>query len=165
MVQAAVDTQESKVARKAEKSEKATVARETEGKPEATAVPVAAESEAAAAAEAKAKADNRFVDLLRKVALASVGAVVLAQEEIEDFVERLIEKGELAEKDGKSLIRDLLDKRRKRTKETVETAEHEIDTTIEKVLHRINMPSKGDVEVLAKKIDELDAKIERLAKK
>src|SRR4051812_14566433 len=52
-------------------------------------------------------------ELLRKVALASVGAVVLAQEEIEEFVRRLVEKGEIAEKDGRTLVRDLLEKRRR----------------------------------------------------
>src|SRR5277367_4799826 len=53
-----------------------------------------------------------FTDLVRKVALASVGAVVLAQEELEDFVGKLVQKGELAEKDGKTLVSDLIEKRK-----------------------------------------------------
>ena len=46
---------------------------------------------------------------MRKVALASVGGVVLLQEEVEEFVSKLVQKGELAEKDGKSLVKDLLE--------------------------------------------------------
>src|SRR5438874_134948 len=55
-----------------------------------------------------------FGDLVRKFALAGVGAVVLAQEEVEEFVAKLVQKGELAEKDGKSLVKDLLEKRKQR---------------------------------------------------
>jgi poly(hydroxyalkanoate) granule-associated protein len=107
-----------------------------------------------------------FADLVRKVALASVGAVVLAQEEIEEFVSKLVQKGELAEKDGKTLVKDLLEKRKQvadnGTTKAVTTA---IDTTVDKVLHKINIPTKGDVEELAKKIEEIDKKIEALAAK
>src|SRR5277367_2895346 len=78
-----------------------------------------------------------FADLVRKVALASVGAVVLAQEEVEDFVGKLVQKGELAEKDGKILVKDVLEKRkqgegdRRTATSAVTTA---IDTTVDRVL-------------------------------
>ena len=117
------------------------------------------------------KKQASFADLVRKVALASVGAVVLAQEEIEDFVGKLVQKGELAEKDGKTLVKDLLEKRNKQaaepqTRETGNAAQavtSAIDNTVDKVLHKINVPTKGDVEELAKKIEEIDKKIEALA--
>jgi len=105
-----------------------------------------------------------FADLVRKIALASVGAVVLAQEEIEDFIGKLVQKGELAEKDGKTLVQDLIEKRKQ--SEPEKAAPHAvtsaIDTTVDKVLHKINIPTKSDVEELAKKIDEIDKKIEAL---
>ena len=37
----------------------------------------------------------------RRVLLAGMGAVALAQEEAEDFVNRLVERGEIAEKDAR----------------------------------------------------------------
>ncbi|NIV98032.1 poly(hydroxyalkanoate) granule-associated protein, partial [Candidatus Saccharibacteria bacterium] len=40
---------------------------------------------------------NPFVEATRKVLLASVGAVALAQDEAEDFVNKLIERGQIAE--------------------------------------------------------------------
>ncbi len=113
-----------------------------------------------------------FTDLVRKVALASVGAVVLAQEEVEDFVGKLVQKGELAEKDGKTLVKDLMEKRKQNEahRENGNGAAHAgatsaIDATVDKVLHRINVPTKGDVDELAKKIEEIDRKIEALAAK
>jgi poly(hydroxyalkanoate) granule-associated protein len=116
------------------------------------------------AREAAAKKAN-FVELVRKVALASVGAVVLAQEEVEDFVGKLVQKGELAEKDGKTLVKDLLETRKRAGENGHATspATSAIDSTVDKVLHRINVPTKTDVEELAKKIEEIDKKIEALA--
>jgi hypothetical protein len=42
-------------------------------------------------------------ELSRKVLLAGVGAAVLAQDEISDFVDRLVERGEIAEQDARNL--------------------------------------------------------------
>jgi poly(hydroxyalkanoate) granule-associated protein len=119
----------------------------------------------AAAAEALRK--EPFGDLVRKFALASVGAVVLAQEEIEEFVSKLVQKGELAEKDGKTLVKDLLEKRKQRIEAPLPVASNAItsaiDSTVDKVLHKINVPTKADVDELAKKIDDIDKKLEALA--
>ncbi len=38
---------------------------------------------------------NPLVEAARKVLLASIGAVALAQEEVEDFVHKLVERGEI----------------------------------------------------------------------
>jgi poly(hydroxyalkanoate) granule-associated protein len=112
-----------------------------------------------------------FADLIRKVALASVGAMVVAQEEIEEFVGKLVQKGELAEKDGKTLVKDLIEKRKQGeaahngapSAGATAAVTSAIDTTVDKVLHKINVPTKTDVEELARKIEEIDKKIEALA--
>lgn len=111
-----------------------------------------------------------FGELLRKFALASVGAFVLAQEEVEEFVKRLVEKGDLAEKDARALIRDLLEKRRRVVTQGPAAPPEsavvpEVDRTIDKVLHKINVPTKNDLEELGKKIDEIEKKIEAFAKR
>jgi hypothetical protein len=45
---------------------------------------------------------NPLLESARKVLMAAIGAVALAQDEIEAFINRLIERGEIAEKDGKT---------------------------------------------------------------
>ena len=50
---------------------------------------------------------SSWFDMARKIMLAGVGALVLAQEEIECFVSKLVERGELAEKEGTQLIQDM----------------------------------------------------------
>ncbi len=100
---------------------------------------------------------NRFFQASRKVLLAGIGAVALAQDEIEDFVNRLVERGEIAEKDARKLIREVTDKRRK-------SAEHELDKRLEEVLEQLNVPSKTDIDALGHKITALTHKVEELKK-
>jgi poly(hydroxyalkanoate) granule-associated protein len=96
----------------------------------------------------------------RKVVLASIGAVALAQEEIELFVAKLVERGEIAEKDGKKLVSEAMDKRKKETKK----AEGEIDKRMEDLLTRMNVPSKNDIDALSAKITALTKKVDELKK-
>ncbi len=112
------------------------------------------------APEAVGEERKPLVDTVRKVLLASVGAVALAQDEVEDFVDKLVERGEIAEKDGKSLVRDMMEKRKKQTAK----AEQELDERIEELLHRMNVPTKSDIEALSAKISELTTKVDELIK-
>ena len=96
----------------------------------------------------------------RKVVLASFGAVALAQEELEQFINKLVERGEIAEKDGKKLVREAMDKRKKETKK----AESELDKRIEELLARMNVPSKTDIDALSAKITALTKKVDELKK-
>ena len=103
---------------------------------------------------------NPLVEAVRKVLLAGIGAVALAQEEIEDFVNKLVERGEIAEKDGKKLIHEVMERRKKET----DKAEDEIAKRVEDVLDRMNVPTKSDIEVLSEKISALSKKVDELKK-
>jgi polyhydroxyalkanoate synthesis regulator phasin len=88
---------------------------------------------------------NKLFELARKVALATVGAAALAQDELEDFVNRLVERGEIAEKDARKLMREVSDKRKKRV-------EKELDKRLETLLDHMDVPSKADIDQLGHKI-------------
>jgi len=103
---------------------------------------------------------NPLLEATRKVLLASIGAVALAQEEIEVFVNKLVERGEIAEKDGKKLVRDVMEKRKKEAKK----AEDELDKRLEDLLDRMNVPTKSDIEALSAKITALSKKVDALKK-
>jgi poly(hydroxyalkanoate) granule-associated protein len=105
---------------------------------------------------------NPMLDLARKVVLATIGAVALTQEELEKFVNKLIERGEIAEHDGKKLIKDAREKRRKKTDEVRSGTEGQIDRRMEDILSRMNIPSKSDIESLNQKISTLSDKIDEL---
>jgi poly(hydroxyalkanoate) granule-associated protein len=100
-----------------------------------------------------------LLESVRKVLLASVGAVAIAQDEIEELVDRLIERGEIAEKEGRTLVQDMMERRRSQAKHT----EQEMDQRLEEMLHRINVPTKSDIDALSAKIAALTEKVEQLS--
>ena len=110
--------------------------------------------------EPKEKRQSQMFELLRHVLLASIGAVVIVEEEIEALVNKMIERGEIAEKDGKKLVREVMDKR----KGSAQKLDEQIKKDVEAVLERISIPTKADVEELGEKINVLSTKIDELKK-
>ena len=108
------------------------------------------------------EAINPFVEGIRRVLLAGVGAFSLAQDETEKFIAKLVEKGEIAEKDGRSLLTDLSENRKQRTKESSKRVSDELEKRMEGLLNRMNIPTKSDIEQLSNKVAELTKKIDTL---
>ena len=99
-----------------------------------------------------------LTEMARKVMLATIGAVALAQEEAEAFIKKLIERGEIAEQDGRKMMDDLKEKRKKRAK----NAEDELESRVSQILERTGVPTKADIDALSAKIGELTNKIDEL---
>ena len=99
-----------------------------------------------------------LTELARRVMLATIGAVALAQEEAEAFIKKLIERGEIAEKDGKKMMEDLKEKRQKKAK----SAEDELEGRVSQILERTGVPTKSDINSLSENISELTKKIDEL---
>jgi poly(hydroxyalkanoate) granule-associated protein len=125
---------------------------------------------------------NPLVVAAHKVLLAGIGSAVLAQEEIEDFINRLIERGSIAEANGRRMAKDILDQRRKQMERASEKAQEvvtdmqssvtegpkriadDLEQRIEGVLARMNIPTKEEVETLTAKITALTHKVDELKK-
>ena len=107
---------------------------------------------------------NALLETVRRVLMAGVGVVVLAQEEIEEFVNKLIERGEIAEKDGRKLINEVIENRKNQAQETKQSTQGEFDKRLESILDRLNVPTRGDIDTLNTKVTELTAKVEELKK-
>ena len=105
---------------------------------------------------------NPMVDMVRKVLLASIGAVALTQEEVEKVINKLIERGEIAEKDGRKLIKDLMERRRKKATEVQTETEDEFQKRMEDVLARMNIASKSDIDSINRKLTTLSKKLDDL---
>jgi poly(hydroxyalkanoate) granule-associated protein len=95
---------------------------------------------------------------IRKVVLASVGAVGVAQDEVNSLVKRMVERGELTEKDARKLLSDFSKEFNKRRKAPAARAEEQLEAMLEKM----NIPSKQDIEDLSKQIAYLSRRIEDL---
>lgn len=112
--------------------------------------------------EVEPRERNPFIVNARKLLLASVGAVALAQDEFEEMVNRLVERGEIAEKDGRKLVKEMMARRREKAGKTRDEVGDELDRRIEEILHRMNVPTKSDIDALSRKITTLTNKVDTL---
>ena len=106
--------------------------------------------------------NNPFLDGLRRILMAGIGAAVLAQEEIEDFVVRLVDRGEIAENDGRNLISDVLERQRQEIQDNKKRVSDSMDRRFEGVLKSLNLPTKSEISSLSEQISELSKKVDEL---
>lgn len=109
-----------------------------------------------------------LVDGFRRLMLASVGAVAMTIDEAEGLVGKLVDRGELAQKDGQKLLKDLQHRvsgARPGVPPQVDKVSDRIEQGVEEVLNRLNIPSKRDIEELSSRIAQLTARVEELKKK
>lgn len=120
------------------------------------------------AATAPAGGPNPILKTLRSALLIAMGTVAMGKEEVETIVNRLVEKGEIAEKDARELLSELLERGKEFTESTTKIEskfEELIDSRVEAVLDRLNVPSRRSVEELGKKIAELSEKVDELTRR
>ncbi len=111
-----------------------------------------------------------LVDGFRRIVLASIGAVAMSLDEAEVLVGKLVERGELAQKDGQKLLKDMQGRitngrAQVQIPAQVERVTDRIEQGVEEALSRLNIPSKRDIEELSAKIAQLTARVEELKKK
>jgi polyhydroxyalkanoate synthesis regulator phasin len=92
-----------------------------------------------------------FYDLSRKILLAAIGGAAIASDEIANYVTKLAERGEIAEKDARTLIREVFESRQKLEKEQKEVEEQ-----------KSNQATQTEIEELNARIAALNQKIEEL---
>ena len=101
-----------------------------------------------------------ILESLRRVLLASVGVVALTIEEIGDLVDKLVERGEIAEQEGKKLVNEIKEKRKKKTDEAEDLAA----TRMREMMDKMDVPTKSDIDALSAKIATLSKKVDELKK-
>jgi len=108
-------------------------------------------------------------EVLRKLMLAGVGALALSREEAEQFLNRLVERGELAQKDAQRLIDESMERFRQtaqppanQLQSNVTNLSTQVENGFEQFLNRLNVPSKRDIDELSAKIAQLAARDEEL---
>jgi poly(hydroxyalkanoate) granule-associated protein len=107
--------------------------------------------------------------LVRRVLLASIGAMALSAEEVSELLARLAERGEIAEADMQKLLAEIRAASRKREAELTKArdeltskAEVALEDSVETILQRLNVPKKVELEELSRKIGHLNDKVTRL---
>jgi len=109
---------------------------------------------------AEEKESKPLLKSLRRLMLASVGLIAMTMDELEEITDKLVERGEIAEKDGKKLMEEMKEKRKAKLSE----ADEQLDKHLEGILVRMKVPTKSDIEGLSKKINDLTVKIDEMNK-
>ena len=123
-------------------------------KPEVEQVKDAATEAGNKAQETAAEAGNKVQEALHRVMLAAMGTVGLVQDEFEHFVNKAVERGEIAEKEARKTMHEATEKRK--------STEKEVDKRFEDMLVKLNIPTKNDLTSLNDKIADLTKKVESL---
>jgi poly(hydroxyalkanoate) granule-associated protein len=101
-----------------------------------------------------------ILESLRRVLLAGIGAVALTFEEMGELVDKLVERGEIAEEEGKKLVNEIREKRKKTTDEAEDIA----STRMREMMDKMDIPTKSDIDALSNKIAALSKKVDELKK-
>lgn len=95
-------------------------------------------------------------DILRKGIRLGFGAAYLTKEKVDNFIDELVEKGEISKDKGPELLQELLNQ----AKEQEEKIDKKINDKINILITRLDISSKSDIKRLEKKIDILTKKID-----
>lgn len=112
--------------------------------------------------DTKSSASMPLNEMLRRLMLAAIGAIALSRDELEGFINRLVERGELAQKDGEKIMHEVMERFRQRPQTQAVNIGEQIENGFEQFLNRLNVPSKRDIDELSAKIAQLTARVEEL---
>ena len=86
------------------------------------------------------------------------------QKEVSNTLESFIVRGESLGAEGRKRVEETVETNRKQADESVSTIRGEFDKRVEAILHRMNVPTKADIDSLSKKINTLTRKVNALTK-
>ena len=93
-------------------------------------------------------------ELFHKTLMAGLGV----PEKIGEVIDELVKKGELSESQGARLVKEYTEKAGK----TGEDINKSVSELISKVLEKMNIPERDDIEKLNRKVAALSARIKKL---
>ncbi len=92
-----------------------------------------------------------MADFFEKTMLAGLGALHVTKEQIEKWIDELVEKGKVTKEEAPKLFKDLMTK----AEENKKALETKISDGIENAMKKINLATKGDVATLNDKLDQI----------
>jgi polyhydroxyalkanoate synthesis regulator phasin len=95
---------------------------------------------------------KQMLDLVRRGLLLGLGALDLTRERVEGFVDELIKRGELAQKEREVAIDELL--------ATGKKAEERLRATFTRLVGELGLPTKADLARLEERLAALEKKMQ-----
>ena len=99
-----------------------------------------------------------------KLFQAGLGAVAMVQDEVVSLADKLVEQGEATETKSRKRVDTFVDQRKKDSKDLTKRMEKQWNKQTENVLHRLNIPTRAEINSLNNKITRLTKKVDELKK-
>ena len=96
-------------------------------------------------------------DMIKKSVFAGIGALAMTEDKIQELIDEFVQKGEISEKEGESLVKDLqqaLDEQRTKFSNMV-------NEQVKNVLHELDLVTKNDLTDLEKNLKKEFSKIDK----
>jgi polyhydroxyalkanoate synthesis regulator phasin len=103
---------------------------------------------------------SEMSEMFRKMGLFGIGVISLTQEKAEEFTQEMIKKGEMNREEGKKFVRDVLSEKDRQVKDI----ENKINQKVRESLEKSGVAMKSDLEVLEKKIENLEKTVNKMTK-
>ena len=108
---------------------------------------------------ATAKARSAIAGALRWGLSFGIGSALLVKEKTEEFVSEAVDRGQTAQQEGKTLVRQMRPvKPKRRQKQSADPLETRINISLD----RLNIPTEKEIRELNQQVTELSARIDEL---
>jgi polyhydroxyalkanoate synthesis regulator phasin len=94
-----------------------------------------------------------MAELFKKFLYTSVGLVSNTGERVQTLVTDLISKGRISEEEGKKIVEEFTAS----TSDKRNEFEERMTSLVEDIMHKLNLPTRAQIEALEERIEELEA--------
>jgi polyhydroxyalkanoate synthesis regulator phasin len=98
---------------------------------------------------------------VRKLGLIGAGLWAITEDKINDLVKELVDKGDISKEEGKKVIQDMLEERKKQKLDL----EKKISEKIQESVSKTDIFTKKDMHELESRIEALEDEIQRVKNK
>lgn len=105
---------------------------------------------------------EQLVEAGRKAYLAGLGAMAMIGERAQTLFDWLVEKGKTADLPETPDVRGMVDDATKRMKTYADKVGDAVEENTAALLHRFGVPTRDDIQVLTRRVEQLSAKVEAL---
>ena len=99
---------------------------------------------------------NMMSDFFKKAINLGFGALLITKENVEEIIDDLVKKGEIKADEAKAQVKEIFNKVLSSKKEI----ESKIEEIVEKALHKLDIPTRRELQEMQKKLDEIIKRLE-----
>jgi polyhydroxyalkanoate synthesis regulator phasin len=96
-----------------------------------------------------------MLDIIRKAALAGIGAITLTEERARKLVDELVEQGRVSREEGEAMVKDMATK----TESAREEWEGRIRDMVQEGFRKMELVPRHDLELLEQHLRKLEARV------